>query len=70
MTDHPRDMASQRVDHALHRFQEAWESRDNDVQTLSQELDELDVAVGIWVDQYETATRGAVTAANDEADTG
>jgi len=61
MTDHPRDMASQRVDHALRRFQEAWESRADDVQTLSRELDELDVAVGLWLDQHE---------ANEEEQTG
>jgi len=63
MTDDPRDMAHQRVDHALRRFQEAWEARDVDVQTLSEQLDELDVAVELWLDEHETA-------AEDEAEAG
>jgi len=53
LTDDPYDLATRRVEHALRRFQDAW--RDRSATRMNEDLDELDVAVGLWLDVHETA---------------
>lgn len=56
MTDNSHDLAAQRVERALRRFQDSWASSTRDPQALSTELDELDVSVELWLDVHEQAT--------------
>jgi hypothetical protein len=51
--DEPDDLAAQRVDHAMRSFQDSWASQSDDRQAISSSLDELDVAVGLWLDLHE-----------------
>jgi hypothetical protein len=51
------DLASQRVEHAKRRFDESWSNRWIDPRAVEQDLDELDVAVGLWLDAEEAARR-------------
>ena len=55
MTDNSHDLAGQRVEHALRRFQDSWASPTRDPQAVSSDLDELDVAVELWLDVHEQA---------------
>jgi len=59
VTSDPHQLATQRVEHALRRFQETWVSRGYDVEAVSQNLDELEIAVGLWLDLYEHASAAA-----------
>jgi hypothetical protein len=53
------DNASQRVEHAKRRFDESWLNRRIDRQAVEQDLDELEVAVALWLDNQEAgAERG------------
>jgi hypothetical protein len=49
----PHDLASQRVEHALRRFEHSW--RSGATVLISHDLDELDVAVELWLDTHEAA---------------
>jgi hypothetical protein len=52
------EMSSQRVEHALRRFERSWLNRHYyDPGAVEQDLDELDVAVGLWLDSCRTARR-------------
>jgi hypothetical protein len=52
-------VASQRVEHAKRRFVESWAYRWIDPRAVEQDLDELDVAVGLWLDAEEAARRAS-----------
>jgi hypothetical protein len=52
-------LASERVEHAKRRFDESWADRWIDPRAVEQDLDELDVAVGLWLDAQETARRAS-----------
>jgi hypothetical protein len=47
------DIASQRVEHAKRRFDESWLNRRLDRQAVEQDLDELEVAVALWLDAQQ-----------------
>jgi hypothetical protein len=51
------DLASQRVEHAKRRFDDSWANRQIDPEAVERDLDELDVAVGLWLAEREAASR-------------
>jgi hypothetical protein len=55
--DDEHDLASQRVEHAKRRFEESWANRWFDPRAVEQDLDELDIAVGLWLDAHEADRR-------------
>lgn len=46
------DLATKRVEDAKLRFEAAWRNRHIDPAAVDHALDELDVAVGLWVDPH------------------
>ena len=53
LQSHSADLDSQRVEHALRQFQKSWADRLCDRRAVEQDLDELDIAVGLWLDVNE-----------------
>jgi len=60
VTDTSHDLATQRVEHAMRRFQDTWANRGGNVKAVSEDLDELDIAVGLWLDVAEEPASKAV----------
>jgi len=56
--EHSPDLASQRVERARRRFEASWLNRHDDPAAVEQDLDELDVAVGLWLDLYDGSYAG------------
>ena len=52
---HDHDLASRRVEHAKRRFEQSWLNRRFDPRAVEQDLDELDIAVGLWLDAQDAA---------------
>jgi hypothetical protein len=53
--DERHDLSSLRVEHAKRRFEESWLNREIDPRAVEQDLDELDIAVGLWLDEQEAS---------------
>jgi hypothetical protein len=60
LDEHAPDLNEQRVEHALRRFLGSWGTREDDRGAVEQDLDELDVAVGLWLDGRGPARPRAV----------
>jgi hypothetical protein len=54
LTETPFDLATQRVERAVQRFQDSW-SKNSSSDSISRNLDDLDVAVELWLDMREAA---------------
>jgi hypothetical protein len=46
-----------RVEHALHRLQASWLNRKQDPGAVERGLDDLDTAIGLWLDGYDEAAQ-------------
>src|SRR5438045_1282773 len=51
--DNSYDLASRRVEHAMRRLQESWSNPGRDLDGVSRSLDELDVAVELWLSLHD-----------------
>ena len=63
MDERYAELNSQRVEHALRQFQNSWADRRCDLCAVEQDLEQLDIAVGLWLAVYEPA---AETIGRDE----
>jgi hypothetical protein len=51
--DNSYDLASRRVEHAMRRLEESWSDAGRNLDAVSRSLDELDVAVELWLSLHD-----------------
>jgi hypothetical protein len=68
--DSSPNLAPQRVEHAKLRFDASWRNRHADPAAVEHALDELDVAVALWLDPHGASAPAGSEDPGEESQTG